>query len=334
MDKIEREEKLLKLVELPLTSENTAFSTTEMVPCPQCSRANAPTRSSCIYCGGELGHDGSRIDPAKLTLRAAEDWEQGYNVVLLKSERTARGAVASILRLDAELADEFAACDCPLPAARLLSSNEANSIAEQLADRGVTARVISDEILDAGHPPKRLRGIKFLDDGVLQLISFSDGRSIEVRAEDIALIVTGTICKSEIATSSRRKKGAFKSVEETTTSSDTGVIDIFSRGEARGFRIMGTGFDFSGLGSEMTQLAATNFKVLTEKLRAACTQATFVDRYDDVSWLLDAAWPVDSSKQSGGVQRGPVGGIQAKIIETTDNTKQLTRYSRLCFHLL
>ena len=86
--------------------------------------------------------------------------------------------------------------------------------------------------------------------------------------------------------------------------------------------------------SSASQLAAVNIKLLTEKLRAACSKARFNDRYDEIRWLLDAAWPIESNRQSGGVQRGPVGGVEAKSIETSDNTKQLTRYSRLCFHLI
>lgn len=334
MNETEREDELLSIADLSLTAQNPAYSAAEMVPCPKCSRANAPNRFNCMYCGGELGLDGLRIEPARLTLRQAEDWEQGYSVVLLKAENADINGAASILNLNAELVSEIAASDRPIPVARLSSFGEANVIAKRLADRGVAARIISDETLDAGHLPKRLRGIRFLDDGVLQLISFSDGRSIDVRVDDVALIVSGTIRKSELATSSRRKKGTFKAVEETATSSDTGVIDIFVRGDARGLRIMSLGFDFSGLGSEMSQLATANIKILAEKLRAACPQARFDDRYDEISWLLDTAWPVESNRQSGGVQRGPIGGVEAKSVETSDNTKQLTRYSRLCFHLL
>jgi hypothetical protein len=334
MSQTEPEDELLNLADLPLTTQNPAYSAAEMVACPKCSRANAPNRFNCIYCGGELGLEGGLIDHARLTLRPAEDWEQGYSVVLLKAENADINGAASILNLNAELVGEIVASDRPLPVARLSSLGEANAIGERLADRGVAARIISDETFDAGHLPKRLRGIRFLDDGVLQLILFSDGRSIDVRAEDVALIVSGTIRKSELATSSKRKKGTFRAVEETATSSDTSVIDIFSRGDARGFRIISMGFDFSGLGSGMSQLATANIKILTEKLRTACPQARFDDRYDEIRWLLDAAWPVESNRQSGGVQRGPVGGIEAKSVETSDNTKQLTRYSRLCFHLL
>jgi hypothetical protein len=334
MNETEREDELLNLADLPLTTQNPAYSAAEMVACPKCSRANAPNRFNCIYCGGELGLDGGRIDPAKLTLRQAEDWEQGYSVVLLKAENADTNGAASILNLNAELVSEIAALDRPIPLARLSSLGEANVVAERLADRGFAARVISDETLDAGHLPKRSRGIRFLDDGVLQLLSFSDGRSIDIQADDVALVVSGTIRKSELATSSRRKKGTFKAVEETATSSDSKVIDIFACDDARGFRIMSMGFDFSGLGSEMSPLATVNIRILTEKLRAACPQARFDDRYDEISWLLDTAWPLESNRQSAGVQRGPIGGIEAKSVETSDNTKQLTRYSRLCFHLL
>ena len=334
MSEIEPEDELRQIADLPLTAENPAYSAAEMVTCPKCSRANAPNRFNCIYCGGELGTDGRQIDPAKLKLRSAEDWEQGYNVVLLNAGSADFGRAASVLNLNRELLDEYAKSNQPMPVSRLSSRNEAEVIAERLDGCGAAARIVSDESLDAGHPPKRLRGIRFIGDGMLQLISFSDGRPIDLRAEDVALIVCGTIRKSELATSSKRKKGAFKAVEETATSSDTSVIDIFANGDAGGFRILSTGFDFSGLGGEMTQLASKNIKILTEKLRTACPAARFDDRYDEISWLLDAAWPVEASRQSGGVQRGPIGGVEAKSVETSDNTKQFTRYSRLCFHLL
>lgn len=329
-----REDDLQHLADLPFTTENPGYTASEMVQCPKCSRASAPNRFKCIYCGADLEIGAKQIRSAKLTLRPADDWEQGQNVILIEAETADTGRIASILNLARELIDDFVSSGCPLPILRLSNPAEADVIVERLAECGAAVRVISDHVLDAEHPPRRLRGIKLPDTGTLSLLLFSGGEPVDIGIEDVALIVTGTIRRSQLATSSKRKKGSFKPIDESATSSDTSVIDIYARADARGYRVLGDGFDFSGLGSRMTALSASNIKILTEELTAACPAARTVDLYDDISWLLDVAWPVGSTRSSGGVQRGPVGGIGMSTVETSDNTKQLTRFSRLCFQLL
>ena len=330
MHQSDREDELLQIADLPLTTENLAYSACELVPCPKCSRANAPNRFNCVYCGSELSVDARQVESAKLTLRPAEDWQPGFNLILVSAENPDAGRAASVLNVSRELMEDFLSAGHPLPLARLASSAEAAAVAERLNECGLAVSVIPDEELDADHPPRRLRGLEFIADGTLLLRPFSGEQPVGIPAEEVALIVTGTFRRSELASTSKRTKGTFKTVDETVTSSDTDVIDIYTLGDARGYRITSMGFDFSCLRTEMTPIAASNVQRLTEKLRFACFAARFVDSYDRLTWLLDAAWPVGSKRESGGVQRGPVGGVGMSTVETSDNTKQLTRFSRLC----
>ena len=46
------DEQLMSNVE---SRQARAFTASELVACPACSRANAPTRANCLYCGAALG---------------------------------------------------------------------------------------------------------------------------------------------------------------------------------------------------------------------------------------------------------------------------------------
>src|SRR5215216_7357352 len=66
-----------------------AFAPAELVACPACGRANAPTRMQCLYCGAGLPAAAGADDLRRPALRPLEAWEQGYNVVLLAGAEAA-----------------------------------------------------------------------------------------------------------------------------------------------------------------------------------------------------------------------------------------------------
>src|SRR6187549_3439501 len=65
---------------LPLRSEEIGFAPDELVACAECGKPNAPNRGTCLYCGAK--REGFAGDE-KLEIRELEDWENGFNVILL-----------------------------------------------------------------------------------------------------------------------------------------------------------------------------------------------------------------------------------------------------------
>src|ERR1041384_881090 len=59
-----------------------AFAPDQLVACPACLRANAPTRQRCLYCGATLPATTGAANLRRPAQRKLEEWEQGFNVVL------------------------------------------------------------------------------------------------------------------------------------------------------------------------------------------------------------------------------------------------------------
>ncbi|MDQ3256599.1 MAG: hypothetical protein M3R15_22375, partial [Acidobacteriota bacterium] len=72
--------------------ESRGFAVNEMVACETCLRANPPTRVLCLYCAAPLAVSAENVDLRRPALRRIEEWEGGYNVVLLPREGAAKPA--------------------------------------------------------------------------------------------------------------------------------------------------------------------------------------------------------------------------------------------------
>ncbi len=317
--------------------ESRGFAVNEMVACETCLRANPPTRVLCLYCATPLAVSAENVDLRRPALRRIEEWEGGYNVVLLPREGAVKPAseltdAAEWLRLDAARLGEMCDAGCPLPLARVATSEEAALIKEKFEGIGLRIVIISDdELAIEADPPKRIRKLEFDQEGLTGWISAgSEAHCIEWY--DVTLLVRGRIFKKEFEVEERRviKPGARKEIAEARAlSDDEAVLDLYAAHAASGWRISAENFDYSGLGARKALLARDNFITLVETLRTRAQAAAFDDEYIKVRHLLAAAWPLAEHVESRGLRREHPGKFNTEAVTHVSNEPQFTRYGRL-----
>jgi hypothetical protein len=314
------------------------FQPEEMISCPKCERRSPPTRLKCFYCGEPLPISAERAEFIKPQPRKMETWEKGFNLIILPSAQTCDEAklaeVAAMTRLEKEDLRKLIDAQKPLPLVRADSETEAEIIRKRLSEINFESRILSDEDLKIEIVTRRLRGIEFGDGDKLVLILFNSDEIAEIRREDLILIVTGALFERRIETTEQRKKRENKVLESTETSADELLIDIYTREDSVGYRIISSGFDFSCLETEKGILARENMRKLGEKLRFFSPEAKFAGDYLRVRDVLGKVWEVEEKRESRGLQRKSFGRFDFGNVTTINNLSQFTKYSRLQRHLL
>ncbi|HEX8288609.1 MAG TPA: hypothetical protein VF556_11460 [Pyrinomonadaceae bacterium] len=320
------------LKNIPLQTENIAFKPEEMIACEKCERTNPPTRLKCFYCGGELSISGAQSAGIRPNLRKLENWEKGYNLIYspdLQIETNPDLAkTAETLGLETEILQKIFAVKTSLPVARTESEREAEIISQKLREHGFFVSVISDEALAADNLPTRLRGLEFDGEKII-LIYFNSHEIAEIRREDLTLIVSGALFERKTESIEKRKKGESQILNATETASDEILIDIYSRENSNGCRILTKGFDFSCLGTEKGITSAENMKKLVARLRKFAPEAKFVGDYPAVREMLGFVWENEQKKESQGLKRRSFSKFDLSSVTTSSNLQQFTKYSRL-----
>jgi hypothetical protein len=320
------------------THETTAprrFAPEELVACERCLRANAPTRLNCLYCGAPLPATAESAELRRPTLKKLEEWEQGFNVVLMpRGERgltpEAAAEAASLLRLDAERFVEILDARRALPLARASSVVEAELVVKRLGALGLASEVFPDEEL--ARPPARVRALTF-DEDALVCWPGMDGEPWRVALGEVLLLVKGRIVTKRVEVEERRERfrGRGETVETREIASDEAVLDVYAASESEEdcFRVMADSFDYSCLGGGKRLLARENFVVLIEALRARAPSAALDEEYAASRALLAPAWPPAERTESLGLRRERPGRFNTEAATVVTNEAQFTRYSRL-----
>lgn len=312
-----------------LQSEDIAFAQSDLIECKDCTRKNPPDRAACIYCGRDL----ENAQATKLTLRKLESWEPGFSVIArhLPIEQLALDAIASLLGIERKWLSEIK--DVPLPLIRVESLSIAESLSSRLADHGTRCLIIADSDLNAEKPPIRLKRID-LDVGEIAFVDFNTDNVYRASPGDLTLIVTGRLIVSRTDTLEKRRRGGKNSLmDETSTSSDELVADIYIKGDPTGYRVRLTGFDFSCLGGERQLVAEHNFRLLVERLKTVATNVKVVD-YMAVRHFLNDVWEPESRRDALGRKSAGLGRKGFGSSATTNNIVQFTKFSRMHRHLL
>ncbi len=320
----------------PLRSEPRGFSPEQMLACEACQRANPPTRTNCLYCGAILPVKDSAELFVKPVLRPLENWEQGFNTILLPAdEQPSHDSVwkiADLLQLEAEDIKRIVTSGKPLPLARAATEEEAAVIEKRLDTLGFKILVIPDKELDM-HPPKRLRAMELKDDSVVFYPAGGQGGE-QVMWKDIVLLVAGRRVVRKLEVAERHvKKNEREIVNSRELSADEPRLDLYAARDEGGWRVSLDHFDFSCLGQSKTLVAAKNFQTLTEKLRERATGAAYDDSYQRVRNLLTLVWPLEQHTESRGLRKQGIGRVNMEAVTTSDNETQFTRYSRLQYYL-
>ncbi|HEV3470576.1 MAG TPA: hypothetical protein VG148_14735 [Pyrinomonadaceae bacterium] len=315
------------------------FAPGEMVACERCARANPPTRMGCLYCGAPLPVTERSARLRRPALRPPEEWETGFNVILLPraagaGAAGALGEAASLLRLETELLRECLTARRPLPLARAASREEAELVAERLAAFGLAVEVVTDEDLTLGTRPFRVRALELTPDVLVGLGPPGE----EPRRwgwPEVGLLVTGRVIRKRVEVEERREKSRRDGevVDARELSEDEAVLDIYPTGDdAAGWRVRGDNFDYSCLGAGKSLLARENFVSLVGLLRERAPRAVYDDEYASSRRLLAAAWPPAARDDTLGFRREGAGRYSTGAVTTVSNEAQFTRYSRLRYY--
>ncbi len=311
------------------------FRPDEMSACEKCGRVNPPNRAACLYCGASI----AAVDPSqiRLTPRVLENWEKGFNVIVISTPNdldvSAAMRTSRNTSIEVDLLRDISAAGAIVPIARVENETEAAIVQANLKNIGFETRFLSDAELSAEKLPVRCRAIRFAKDEII-LTPLNRGPETALRKSEICLFVTGAIIELKLETTEKRKRRSTTVTGESTTSFDMPLLDIYSKTGGAGYRIPGTGFDFSALGADKSIVAAHNLETLTRKLRDFAPDAKFVDDYLRLRQLLDAVWEPDSRKETVGVQRLGFGRKESVAVLTSSNGLQFTKYSRMQRHLL
>ncbi len=322
-----------------LHSEPRGFSPAQMVPCEACLRANPPTRTSCLYCAAALPITQDSAVVQKPTLRRLEQWEPGYNVILVPNRTTGMtaaplGEMAELLRLDVEDLQRIIESGEPLPLARAATFDEASLVKRRLDALRVSTLIVADHDLATDPSPQRRIGALAFADDSLGVRPVGSAEELRVALEDVLLLVVGRLFVRRVEVEERqgrsRKSGIVNARE---LSEDEALLDIYLAPRHGGWRVASHNFDFSCLGEKKGLLVAENFSTLIDALRSRAAGAEYDDSYHRVRYALAPVWPLEQRTESQGWRRGGPGRYNTESVTASDNETQFTRYSRLRHYL-
>lgn len=320
---------------IKVRSDDIAFPSESMIVCGDCGRSNPPNRAACFYCAHALVVVPEKSGFAGLKIKHPEDWEPALNVIVTGGLNGGQGRIETVARIiNAEPAAiaGLAACERPLPLLRVSSVIEADMVVRALEDIGVDVLVVSDAELMPDTPPIRLRSLDF-GDGDLLVTDFNTGMSLTIARSDVAVIVSGMIAKTSVEQLEKRRRNRSKLLDSNETSSDSKLLDIYTRNSPSGFRIMLSGFDFSCLGDRKVLLASENMLMLEQKLRDFAPSAQFTALNTEIRHALNDVWPVESRNDPKGLQRSGFARYEFGNTVSSTNLRQMNRYSRLQWYL-
>jgi hypothetical protein len=304
-----------------------------MRECEKCGRSNPPTRLNCFYCAAELPVPVEGLIEAKPALRYLEPWEKGYNLVGRLGADVSLPVAGRELGLEIEDLQKIADAGVDMPLARVESQRDAEVLRLRLEKASINATIVADEDLALERVHRRIRSLNFADDA-LTATDFNTLEQIAFVPSQVVLIVAGSFFESKTASLEKRKKNRSKLLDRTETSTDESVLDLYTRDDRLGLRILGSGFDFSCLGDNKSLFASDNMPKLFRRLMMTCVNAKLDDNYADIQEALTTVWGVDSRKDFEGLRRSGFGRSDFSNVVTVSNQTQFNRYSRLRRQLL
>jgi hypothetical protein len=267
-----------------------------------------------------------------LEIRAIENWENGFNIVLLDAGAgeidKAADLMANVAASDREIFIPAFESGKQVPIVRVASAEQSQWVHEKLAEFGIKTVIVDDAELRATVPPLRLRSIRFESDR-LNLGLFNIDEIYPIAAADLVLIVAGIIVEGRNESVERRKLKGSELMDEASTLSDEPILDIYSKDHQLGWRIPARGFDFSCLGPEKSLLVGENMKKLIQKLVELAPGARLSDDYSSVMSLVEPVWPREVRREGRILRRKDV-----STVFMTNNVTQFTKYSRMQLRLL
>src|SRR6185369_5766611 len=127
---------------------------------------------------------------------------------------------------------------------------------------------------------------------------------IDVRWQELALIVTGRLFVRRVEIQERKTRRAENEIVQSSEfSSDEAVIDFYTSTHSQTWRISANGFDFSCLGSKKALIANENISRLQDVLATNAPHATVDESYKRLRHTLDLVWSSQQETHSSGWRR-------------------------------
>ncbi|MEW6732784.1 MAG: hypothetical protein AB1489_15770 [Acidobacteriota bacterium] len=338
--------------------------TTELLACPKCARNNSALRKNCIYCGEQLPVQESisaeavvaravktrdietkaGLDPLSQISSQLQQNLSGYNVVLVSYEAETEQVLSKLAGLtpfsEMELR-QLLGYHCPFPLARFQYELEAKAIQEQLQTSGLQLMILSDEVLQAANPNRRIRRLQAIDGATITISAEGVQDSFHtIATQEIKLIVEGKIRYRQMQ-ATEQNKGFGKTEREITNAvefvDEQPLLDVYTLSLENSFRIRSESFDYSSLGNKMKLTTAENFRMLVATLRGAAAEAVYDSEFRQYVKLLELIWPSTSRNESLGLRRAQMltaGKFATRSVFYYDNELQFNRYSRMRYNLL
>ena len=314
-----------------------SFAPAEMITCDECLRANPPTRSKCLYCGGNLpvtgnAHEAQSSRETSGQIDQLAKVSDAYYVVLSPNQtnvvtESSLAEIASLLHLRPAELESAVGSGCDLPLSRAASSEQAAMLADKLRALGIGVDTIREDALSLDLPGRKIRALEISDEGLAALTM--NGGAARARWDDLILMVNGRLLVNRVEVEERQRRGRPKPLDTRELFSDEPVVDLYMRSDEVGWRIASSSFDFSCLGPEKALTAFENFTALINLLRLRAPKAEVDDSYRSLRALLRNIWPLEPQTRKGEWHRTGAGKVDVSTVTTIDNEIQFNSYSRL-----
>src|SRR5215467_7581524 len=135
--------------DLPATLDAPGFAAEEMISCEKCGRTNPPTRLKCFYCGTDIAVTEKYAEHVRPTLRKLEEWEKGFNVILIKRSAGSLDlrSIGNEIGLEPDAVQKIINAGIAMPLTRVESKQESAVVEERLKKFGFECRIVADEDL-------------------------------------------------------------------------------------------------------------------------------------------------------------------------------------------
>jgi len=215
----------------------------------------------------------------------------------------------------------------PIPLARTNTIGQATTMAERLAPLGVRVNVFTEDTLNLDLPITRISALEFTDTGLAA--TFPKGEAISSEWDDLILIVTGRLVVKRIEIEERQRRGKAKPLDSRELFSDELLLDLYTKSDEAGFRILSSSFDFSCLGTDKSVTAFENFTKLLSLLGRRAPKVEVDDTYSSLRAVLGNIWPLEPLTGKGELRHIGAGKVNVTTVTTIGNEIQFNSYSRL-----
>ena len=317
-------------------SKPKSFAVDELVNCDECSRANPPTRSACLYCGAPLATATLlEVSPGAATEAQTASSGDGSYVVLIHretdpNEESTVSQLASLLQVQTTEVQNALSAGAVLPLRLAKSAEDADRCADDIRSLGLEVVTVAENELRPNEPFVKIRAVELADDSLTGL-SVTSGARFTVKWSDLYLLVVGRLITTQTEIEEKRR-GKQQPSDGSHNSFDETVLDVWTDSNIV-WRIFVNSFDFSCLGSTKSLTAFENSKAMLQIFRERAPQAQINESYTRARPILANVWPLEKHTRNSQLRHTGIGKRQLATVTVTDNQTQFNSYSRLLHHL-